>query len=292
MPDSKVMVTTGRGTSSGAVHAARPDEESPGATRARKVWTAGDFDRIAQGFADDAARFVARLHLARGERVLDVACGTGNLAIPAARTGAVVTGLDIAPNLLDTARRHAEAAALDIRFDEGDAAALPYPDGAFDTVMTMFGAMFVADPARAASELIRVTRPGGRIAMANWVPDGFIGRMLRMHVEMVPPPAGMPSVLLWGDPGVVRARLAEGTDRIATERRTLVFEYPHRPAGVAELFRAYYGPTVRTFEACDPDGRAELGDGLAALWGEGGRYEDGVTRAPAEYLEVVARRAA
>lgn len=292
MLDSRLAGAADRAATGGVARAVRSEEESPSAVRARKVWTAGDFDRIAQGFAGDAARFVERLRLAAGERVLDVACGTGNLALPAARGGAVVTGLDIAPNLLDVARRRAAAEDLAIRFDEGDAAALPYPDGAFDTVVTMFGAMFAADPARAASELIRVTRPGGRIAMANWVPDGFIGRMLRMHVEMVPPPAGVPSVLLWGDSEVARTRLAQGTSGVATTRRTLVFEYPHRPAGVAELFRAYYGPTVRTFEAIDPDGRAELADRLAALWSEAAEFDGRVTRMPADYLEVVAQRAA
>ena len=271
---------------------ARAPEETPAAARARRVWTAGDFDRIAQGFEIDAARFVARLGLAPGERVLDVACGTGNLTLPAARVGAATTGLDIAPNLLEVAGRRAEAEGLMIRFDEGDAAALPYPDGAFDTVITMFGAMFAADPGLAAGELLRVTRPGGRIAMANWVPDGFIGRMLRMHAEMVPPPAGSPSVLLWGDPDVAVARLAPGARRVTTVRRTLVFEYPYRPAGVAELFRGYYGPTVRVFEALDPGRRADLAERLTGLWTEGAESADGVTRVPAEYLEVIAERAA
>lgn len=265
-------------------------EESPAAARARKVWTAGDFDRIAQGFSIDAARFVARLGLKPGELVLDVACGTGNLTLPAARSGAMVTGLDIAPNLLEVAARQAEAEGLTIRLDEGDAAAMPYADGSFTTTITMFGSMFAGNPDQAASELIRVTRPGGRIAMANWVPDGFIGRMLRMHVEMVPPPAGVPSVLLWGDPEVARERLRAGTKGVATTRRTLVFEYPYRPAGVAELFRMFYGPTVRVFEALNADQRADLGERLAALWAENAEYKNGVTRVPAEYLEVVARR--
>ncbi|HJS48156.1 MAG TPA: methyltransferase domain-containing protein [Gemmatimonadales bacterium] len=263
-----------------------------GAARARRVWTAGDFDLIAQGFAEDAARFVTRLDLAAGERVLDVACGTGNLALPAARLGAEVTGLDIAPNLLATARSRAVAEGLSVRFDEGDAAALPYPDGAFDTVVTMFGAMFAADPDRTAAELLRVTRPGGRVAMANWVPDGFVGRMLRLHVEQVPSAPGVPSVLLWGDPKVARERLGRGTSGVAAIRRTLVFRYPHAPAGVAELFRAAYGPTVRTFEAIGPDRRADLAGRLTALWNEGAEYDGSVSRVPAEYLEVVARRAA
>jgi SAM-dependent methyltransferase len=205
--------------------------------------------------------------------------------------GASVTGLDIAPNLLEVAARRAAAEGLAIQLDEGDAAQLPYPGAAFDTVVTMFGAMFAADPGAVAGELLRVTRPGGRIAMANWVPDGFIGRMLRMHVEMVPPPAGTPSVLLWGDPEVVKARLGAGARRVTTARRTLVFEYPHRPAGVAELFRGYYGPTVRVFEAIGPDARADLGERLAALWTEAADYAGGVTRVPAEYLEVVVERA-
>jgi SAM-dependent methyltransferase len=264
-----------------------PIIDDPLTARTRTVWTSGDFDRIARAYTAGAADFVTRLGVAPGERVLDVACGTGNLAIPAARAGASVTGVDIAPNLLATARVHAAEEGLDVRFDEGNAEELSYPDAAFDTVITMFGAMFAPRPDRAASELLRMARTGGRIAMANWTPDGFIGRMLRAHVERVPPPAGVPSVLLWGKEEVVRERLA-GAAKVTCTPRTIEFHWPVSPRGVAEHFRDYYGPTVRTMAALDAAGQADLLEALTALWAERNQATDGSTRVEAEYLEVVA----
>jgi ubiquinone/menaquinone biosynthesis C-methylase UbiE len=166
--------------------------------RVRATWTSGDFGRIAKGYEQGAAEFIARLGLTPGERVLDVACGTGNLSLPAARTGALVTGIDIAPNLIAQADENAARERLPISFEVGDAERLPYAAGAFATVVTMFGAMFAARPGQAAAELLRVTRRGGRIAMASWTPTGFIGDMLRATVRHVPAPPGIPSPLLWG----------------------------------------------------------------------------------------------
>src|SRR5690242_14779922 len=166
--------------------------------RSRATWTSGDFGRIAAGYVRGAGEFIARLELGPAERVLDVACGTGNLTIPAGRTGAIVTGVDIAPNLIAQAKTRAAAESLAISFDVGNAEQLPYDDASFDTVVTMFGAMFAARPERAAAELLRVTTPGGRIAMANWTPTGFIGQMLKATVTHVPAPAGASSPLLWG----------------------------------------------------------------------------------------------
>jgi ubiquinone/menaquinone biosynthesis C-methylase UbiE len=147
--------------------------------RVRATWTSGDFGRIAKGYSRGSGEFIARLGFEPGERVLDVACGTGNLALPAARIGASVTGVDIAPNLITQARARAAADSLTITVDVGDAEQLPYDSGSFQTVVTMFGAMFAARPERAAAEMIRVTKSGGRIAMANWTPAGFIGEMFR-----------------------------------------------------------------------------------------------------------------
>jgi SAM-dependent methyltransferase len=272
-----------------ATPAAPPPAADPLVTRNRAVWTAGDFDKIAAGYRDSAASFVARLGLQPEERVLDVACGTGNLTLPAARADAQVVGLDIAPNLLVTARQRAAAEGLEIVFDEGNAESLPYLAGTFDTVITMFGAMFAPRPERVAAELLRVVRPGGRIAMANWTVGGFIGSMLRAHTALVPPPAGVPSPLLWGDEETVRQRLA-GVREIALRRRTLTFVFPQSPREVVELFRDWYGPTVRTFEALDADGQAKLFDSLLALWTGSNLATDGTTRVESEYLEVIAQR--
>ena len=148
-------------------------------TRLRGMWMAGDFGEIARTIEAGAEEFITRLAPRPGERVLDVACGSGNLAIPAARSGATVTGVDIATNLLEQARARAASEGLTIQFDEGDAERLPYDDASFDTVVTMFGAMFAPRPELVAAELTRVCRPGGRMAMANWTPEGFIGQMFK-----------------------------------------------------------------------------------------------------------------
>jgi ubiquinone/menaquinone biosynthesis C-methylase UbiE len=169
-------------------------------TKLKATWSAGDFGQIAQAYLSDAAEFIERLNLQPGEKVLDVACGAGSTAIPAARAGANVTGIDIAPNLVEQAGKNAEAEGLDnCRFEEGDAEALTFEDGGFDTVVTIFGAMFAPRPELAASELIRVCRSGGRIVMANWTPQGFIGQMFKINTSHVPPPAGMPPPVLCGD---------------------------------------------------------------------------------------------
>jgi SAM-dependent methyltransferase len=264
-------------------------EADPLIARTRAVWTVGDFDRIAAGYRRGAAEFVARLGLGPSDSVLDVACGTGNVTLPAARTGARVTGLDIAPNLLETGRRYAAAESLDVRFDEGNAEALPYGDGAFDAVLSMFGAMFSPRPERVARELLRVVRPGGRIIMANWTPGSFVGAMLRAHSALVPPPAGVPSTLLWGDDASVRERL-QGAGEVTLTRRTIVFDYPMPPEGVVQLFRDWYGPTVRTLGALEPAGQAQLVADLTALWSEHNLAGNGVTRVESEYLEVSATR--
>ena len=256
--------------------------------RAHRIWSAGDYDRVAAGFRHEAAAFVQRRELRSSQVVLDAACGSGNLTIPAARTGAAVTGLDIVPSLLAAAGAWAEREELTIALDEGSVEELPYADAQFDVVLSMFGIMFAARPERVVAELARVTRPGGQVALANWTRTGFTGRMLAMHAALVPPPAGVPSPLLWGDLDAVRERFDDRTWRLSTTVRTLTFRYPHTPAGTSELFRATYGPTVRAFEALDEDHRASLAADLAAHWSKHQRGTGSTTEVDAEYLEVVA----
>ena len=232
--------------------------QDPLTDRVRATWTAGDFGRIAKGYSRGAGEFIARLELEPDERVLDVACGTGNLALPAARIGASVTGIDIAPNLIAQAKARAAAERLAITFEVGDAERLPYANGTFDSVVTMFGAMFAARPERAATELLRVTRSGGRIAMANWTPKGFIGEMLKTTVKYVPSPAGIPSPLLWGTEDAVRARLGSASVSLTFSRRLITFEYPFAPEQVVSEFRLWYGPTLRAFAALAQDARDDL----------------------------------
>ena len=260
-------------------------------TRLKNVWSAGDFGQIARSYEAGAAEFIADLHIAPGLRVLDVACGTGNLAIPAARAGAAVTGVDIAPNLVEQARARAVAEGVRAQFDEGDAEELPYKEGSFDLVLSMFGAMFAPRPEKVAAELTRVCRPGGHIVMANWVPTGFIGRIFKATAAHVPPPAGMPSPVLWGDEAAVRDRLKHGTHDIHFKRRTMTFTFPFSPSEVVEYWREYYGPTQKAFAALDAKGQAALRRDLEALWSDHNQATDGTTRVESEYLRVTAVRA-
>ena len=259
--------------------------------RLKAMWMTGDFGEIARHIEVGAEEFVGRLAPGPGVRVLDVACGSGNLAIPAARAGATVTGVDIATNLLEQARARAASESLMIQFDEGDAESLPYADAAFDVVMSMFGAMFAPRPEVVAAELVRVCRPGGRIAMANWTPQGFIGQMFKLTGKYVPPPAGLPSPVMWGDEETVRGRLQrDGVADLQLTRRMCPFIYPVPPAAVVETFRTYYGPTQRAFDALDADGQAALRSDLERLWTEHNLATDGTTLCEGEYLEVIATR--
>jgi SAM-dependent methyltransferase len=263
--------------------------EDPLTAKARAVWTGGDFLPIAKSFESGAAEFIARMAIAAGEKVLDVACGTGNLAIPAARAGAMVTGVDIAANLIAQARIEARNAGCTVTFDVGDAESLPYDDDQFDTTVTMFGAMFAYRPAKATAELLRVTRSGGRVAMANWTPEGFIGKMLRAHTAVVPPPPGVPSSLAWGQEDTVRERFGNGVRALTMTRRMMELRFPFPPAAVTELFATCYGPTVATLRATDPAGASRLRDSLTALFTEYNSAGDGGTVVAGEYLDVQAK---
>jgi SAM-dependent methyltransferase len=252
---------------------------------------AGNFGRIAPSIREPAKEFVSRLGIKPGAKVLDIACGTGNSAIPAARSGARVTGVDIAPNLLEQARQWAAEENVDAAFDEGDAEQLPYGDAQFDVVMTMFGAMFAPRPDRVAAEMVRVGRPGGVIAMANWAPAGFVARMFAAGARFVPPPEGMPSPLLWGEEAIVRTRLANGTSSIRTTHRKIPMEFSLVPKDVVELFRTYFGPIQMTFSKLDSTKQAEYASELEELFRDHNEASGDRTLVRGEYLEVIATRA-
>ena len=260
-------------------------------SKLRATWTAGDFSQIAKAYEKSAAEFVDRLDIKPGTKFLDVACGSGNLALPAARLGAAVTGMDLAPEMVQQARENAKREGLTAQFDEGDAEALQYADGSFDLVATMFGAMFAPRPELTASELLRVCKPGGTIAMANWTPAGFVGQMFKMTAAHVPPPAGMPSPVLWGVESNVRERLGSGVSSLEARPRNVIFEFPFGPAEVVEHFRNYYGPTQKAFLALDENGQAALRKDLEKLWSDHNLAKDGSTKVESEYLEVIATRA-
>jgi SAM-dependent methyltransferase len=259
-------------------------------TKLKAVWSAGNFSQIARAYETGASDFVAGLNLKSGMQVLDVACGAGNLSLPAARTGAEVTGVDIAAYLIEQAHANAESENVKIQFDVGDAENLPYADSSFDVVMTMFGAMFAPRPEIVASELKRVTRSGGRIAMANWTPAGFVGQMFKLTGKHVPPP-NMPSPVLWGDENAVQDRFKEGIADLKMTRQKITFKFPFSPAEVVEHFRKYYGPTQKAFAALADDAQAGLRSDLEQLWTANNMATDGTTEIESEFLEVIAIRA-
>ncbi len=250
------------------------------------MWSAGDFGEIARFSAAEAENFVSRLPIPVGARVLDVACGTGNIAIPAARKGAIVTGVDIAPNLIEQAIARANQEGLKAEFREGDAEKLPFPDAEFDLVVSMFGAMFAPRPELVAEELSRVCRPGGLIAMANWTPEGSVGKMFALTSRHVPPPEGIPPPVLWGKEEVVRERFAKVGRKVETFRRNAEFKYPFDSNGVVEFFRRYFGPTQMAFARLDSAGQSALATDMAHLFAENNQGKENETIVNAEYLEV------
>jgi len=258
----------------------------------RDAWIAGDFGVLAKMSRAGAEAFVGRLAIPPGVRVLDVACGTGNLAIPLARDGAVVTGVDIAPNLLEQARQRAAEGKLAVQFDEGDAEHLPYADAAFDAVVTMFGAMFAPRPDVVAAEMARVLKPGGRLAMANWNPESFSGLMFKVTSRHVAPPPGVASPVLWGDAATVRERLSPYFRDIETKLVPIDFEFPFNPAGAVEFFRAYFGPTHMAFSRLDEAGQRVYAADLEALWSSANASPrpDSNTLIKNQYLQVTAIR--
>ena len=222
--------------------------------------------------------------------MLDVACGAGQIAIPAARAGAQVTGIDIATNSIEAARSRARAEGVEARFEEGDAEAIAYEDGSFDLVVSLIGAMFAPRPERVAAELVRVCRPGGRIAMANWTPGGFVGEMFKVIGRHVPPPPLMAPPVKWGDDATIHERFRDGVARLETRKRLYPMRYPFPPRDVVDFFQAYYGPVNRAFASLEVDGQEALHQDLEQLWSDHNQARDGSTQVEAEYLEVVAVR--
>jgi ubiquinone/menaquinone biosynthesis C-methylase UbiE len=232
----------------------------------RSTWMAGDFGVVAKTITGGAEDFIASLNIPAGARVLDIACGTGNTALPLARRGCIVTGVDIAPNLLEQARARAAAEHLAITFDEGDAEALPYGDATFDVVTTMFGAMFAPRPEIVASEMARVLKPGGLLAMGNWGPGAFVARMFKIGSTHVPPPPGVQPPILWGDDATVRQRLAPYFTNIDIKPIAIEFDMPTNAAGAVDFFRTYFGPTKVAFSRLDEAGQKALFADLEQLW--------------------------
>jgi len=265
-----------------------PDIESL-KSRLRATWMAGVYDRFSRFMENEARSFYERLDVPPGAHLLDVACGSGQLASIAAREGVRVTGVDIAENLIERAQARSVAEGVSAQFQVSDAESLPFPDSHFDVVVSLVGAMFAPRPDLVATELTRVCVTGGTIAMANWTAEGFVGKMFRAVAKYIAP-SGMPSPLLWGDETIVRERFGLEVCDLKLKRRHYTFDYPFPPSDVVNFFRLYYGPVNRAFASLDRAGRKSLHQELEAIWSEHNRGRDGFTLVAAEYLEVIASR--
>ena len=256
--------------------------------RQQAAWSSGDFHAVATRIALTADSLVDTADLQAGWRVLDVATGSGNAAIAAARLGCVAVGVDYVPSLLDRGRIRAVAEGLDLDLVEGDAEELPFPDASFDAVTSVFGSMFAPNHAKAAAELLRVTRPGGTIALASWTPDGFIGELFRTVAGHVPPPAGVPSPMLWGTEEHLRELFGEGISSLEVEERTFTFRFRSAEEFVS-FFREWYGPTLKAFAALEGAAQEALQRDLIELVRRFDRLGGaGAVAIPSTYIEAVA----
>jgi ubiquinone/menaquinone biosynthesis C-methylase UbiE len=254
--------------------------------RQQATWASGDYHMIGTQIAIVSELLIEALDLHSTERVLDVATGSGNAALAAARRGCTVVGLDYVPALLIRARRRAEADGLEADFVAGDAEDLPFDDDSFDVVSSVFGAMFAPDQDKTASELARVCRPGGRIGLVAHTPDGFIGQLFRTNARHVPPPAGLHPPVLWGTDERLGELFGDMSTEIRSFRRTYVFRY-RSPEHFLQYWRTFYGPTMKAFEAVGEAGRDSLQTDLLNLIAKFNRAEDGTMIVPTEYLETV-----
>jgi ubiquinone/menaquinone biosynthesis C-methylase UbiE len=258
-------------------------------TRQQGAWSSGDYAVVGATLQIVGEELCEALDLRSGHRVLDVAAGNGNVSLAAARRWCDVVSTDYVPALLERGRERAAAERLEIEFLEADAEALPFPDGAFDAVVSTFGVMFTPDQGRAAAEMVRVCKRGGKIGLANWTPEGFIGQLFKTIGRHVPPPPGVKSPALWG----ARARLAELFEphavSIRSVQRNFVFRY-RSPRHWLEVFRTYYGPVLKTFAALEPVAQSALENDLMALIEQFNRSGDGSMVVPSEYLEIVITR--
>ncbi len=254
------------------------------------TWASGDFAVVGTTLQIVGESLAEAADIRADERVLDVAAGNGNATLAAARRFARVTSTDYVPALLDRGRERARAEGLAVRFQEADVEELPFPDGSFDAVLSTFGAMFAPDQARTAREMMRVLRPGGRLGMANWTPDGFIGRLFKVIGSHVAPPAGLKSPALWGSEAHLAELFGSSAAQIRCERQVFNFRY-RSAAHWVQVFRDYYGPTHKAFAALDAAGQEALERDLQALLKELNVAGDASLVVPAAYLEVVITKA-
>ncbi len=275
-------------TTATATQQVQPDFEAMKA-RQHGAWSAGDYAVVGTTLQIVGEELCEALDLRSGQKVLDVAAGNGNVTLAAARRWCEVTSTDYVPALLVRGKLRADADGMQITFKEADAEALPFGDGSFDVVVSTFGVMFTPNQDRAAAELARVCRRGGKIGLANWTPEGFIGQVFKTLGKYLPPPPGAKSPALWGTEARLQDMFGASSSAIRAARRNFVFRY-RSPEHFLDIFRSYYGPMLKAFAALDEANQQKLHRDLTALIGDLNRADDGTMVVPSEYLEVVITR--
>lgn len=256
--------------------------------RQQQTWASGDFSVVASRIVLVSERLAEAADIAAGSNVIDVACGSGNATIAAARSGAHAVGVDYVPELLEQGRLRAAAEGLDVEFVEGDAEDLPFDDDVFDTTLSVYGSMFAPDHRQAARELVRVTRPGGTVALASWTPDGYLGDVFRTMSAHVPGPAGVPSPMLWGDESHLRELFGDDAAELRSTVEVCTFRFRSAEELVA-WFRKWYGPTLKAFGTLDEPGQEALAADLAEVARRYARDVAGTIAVPGTYLQSVIR---
>ena len=272
-------------TAATATQQVQPDFEAM-KTRQHGAWSSGDYAVVGTTLQIVGEELCEALDLRSGQKVLDVAAGNGNVTLAAARRWCEVTSTDYVPALLVRGKLRADADGMKITFKEADAEALPFDDGSFDVVVSTFGVMFTPNQDRAAAELARVCKRGGKIGLANWTPEGFIGQVFKTLGKYLPPPAGARSPALWGTEARLKEMFGASSSAIRAERRHFVFRY-RSPEHFLDIFKSYYGPMLKAFAALDEANQRKLHQDLMMLIGSMNRADDGTMVLPSEYLEVV-----
>jgi SAM-dependent methyltransferase len=258
--------------------------------RQQATWASGDFAVVGVTLQIVGEMLAEAADIRAGEHVIDIAAGNGNATLAAAHRFAQVTSTDYVPALLEKGRRRAEAEGMVVHFQEADAEALPFEDASFDVALSTFGIMFTPDHLRSSAEMLRVVRPGGRIGMANWTPEGVVGQLFKTIGKHVPPPAGLKSPALWGTEDYLRELFGAGTAQMRVERKHFNFRYAS-PAHWLQVFRDYYGPVHKVFAALNEQGVLALEQDLFALLDRFNTAGEASLIVPGEYLEVVITRA-
>jgi ubiquinone/menaquinone biosynthesis C-methylase UbiE len=256
-------------------------------TKQQIAWGSGDYTRVGVTLQISGEQLCEAMDLHAGQSVLDVAGGNGNVSLAAARRFCKVVSTDYVPTLLAHSQRRAEVDGLAIEYQQADAEALPFTDNSFDNVVSTFGVMFTPNQSRAASELIRVCKPGGKIGMANWTPDGFIGQLFKTIGQYITPPPGVNSPAAWGTKTFLQQHFGSHTTQLQSESRHFTFRY-QSPQHWLDMFSTYYGPLLKTFEALDESTGTKLSTDVLSLIQRFNKADDGTMVVPSEYLEIVA----